>query len=310
MNHTVLPLLGATLIAEGNAGLIGALAAATIFFAVETHADVVLLLALEDPEAAGPPGELDDAHAVTDPIIAAQYIKSDALLQRNLVSSNRFTLITVYGQTDLPSTSISSVSTGRLFVTSTLPQDHLHVNGRCGIFIGARCAPSEPFRCSVVHYVSPFAMHPGVTPGWSFDHGRHDTVGPVSRLNIATGKAIGYGPLRPGRSASATPWIKSTAKPPWSGRPRDGTTPPRGRRSATDAACREPPFLPEPQPRVRRVRVTPDPGCIDQCPGAPWPRWAAPARAVLWPRFGRPATAGPHQTLGVVGDVSQAGHAL
>jgi hypothetical protein len=198
MNHTVLPLLGATLIEEGNAGLMGALAAATIFFAVETHADAVLLLALEDPEAADPPGELDDAHAVMDPIIAAQYIKSDALLQRNLVSSNRFTLITVYGQNDLSSTSTSSVSTGRLFVTSTLPQDHLHVNGRCGIFIGARCAPSEPFRCSVVHYVSPFAMHPGVTPGWSFDHGRHDTVGPVSRLNIATGKAIGYGPLRPG----------------------------------------------------------------------------------------------------------------
>jgi hypothetical protein len=104
MNHTVLPLLGATLIAEGNVGLMGALAAATIFFAVEVQADAVLLLALEDPEAADPPGEPDDAHAVTDPIIAAQYIKSDALLQRNLISSNRFTSITVYGQTDLPFT--------------------------------------------------------------------------------------------------------------------------------------------------------------------------------------------------------------
>jgi hypothetical protein len=85
MNHIVLPLLGATLIGEGSVGLIGALAAVTIFFAVVTHADAVLLLASEVPELADPPdeGELDDEHAVIDPIIAAQHIKSDAFLVRN-----------------------------------------------------------------------------------------------------------------------------------------------------------------------------------------------------------------------------------
>jgi hypothetical protein len=63
----------------------GALAAVTIFFAFVTHADAGLLPESVDPEAADPPcePELDELHAVIDPIIAAQHIKSDAVFLRN-----------------------------------------------------------------------------------------------------------------------------------------------------------------------------------------------------------------------------------
>jgi hypothetical protein len=36
------------------------------------------------------------------------------------------------------------LSTGRLFVTSTLPQEDQHVNERCGIFAGVPYHPATP----------------------------------------------------------------------------------------------------------------------------------------------------------------------